>query len=609
MTTNKKIRLADFVFQYLADKGGDHVFLLPGGGAMHLVDGAGRTEGVTCIPCHHEQAAGIAAEAHSRITGKPGVALVTTGPGTTNIVTPVTGAWIESVPMVVVSGQAKRADRIGDSGVRQMGVQEVEIVEIVKSVTKYAVTVNDPTEILIHLEKALHLATTGRKGPVWLDIPLDVQASQIEPDTLKSWHGEEQDRFEQTDEAVTQALSLLKTAKRPLFMIGHGVRLSGGEQVLRQAYEALGIPVVTTWNAMDMIADTHPLSAGKPGSVALRGANFAVQNCDLLISVGARLDQVVTAYAPDKFARGAQRLIVDIDPQELEKLGGERTQKYISDAKAFFEKLIEQQDGVKLPDFTPWQVICQQWKKRYPINDGAAFPTTGEISSFHLTDVLSDKIPEDTLVVTGSSGLAVEAFYTAFRNKEGQRVMLTSGLGSMGYGLPAAIGACLANDSKPMVCVESDGSLQLNLQELSTLYQQQLPICMFIMNNAGYGSIRNTQRNYFDGRFVGTGKEAGLHIPDIVGLCDTIGLATMRITCVDELERGIEQALAHQGPLVCDVRLIEDEVLWPKSAAIPQEDGSMLSMPLEDMSPLLPLDELKDNMVVDVLPASVQARS
>ena len=299
---------------------------------------------------------------------------------------------------------------------------------------------------------------------------------------------------------------------------------------------------------------------------------------------------------------------MDVDSAELEKFSNENISGFQADAKDFLDELLFLAKSQQLPNWQPWVTTCEQWKKRYPINDGAPFPTRGEISSFHLTEALSEAIPEGRLIVTGSSGLAVEAFYTAFRNKPDQRVMLTSGLGSMGYGLPAAIGACLANGKQPMIAIESDGSLQLNLQELSTLYQLQLPICMFIMNNAGYGSIRNTQRNYFDSRFVGTGAEAGLHIPDIVELATTIGIKAMEINNVQELESGIQKALDTQGPVICDISLISDEVLWPKSAAIPQKDGSMLSMPLEDMSPLLPLEELRENMQVDLLPASIKAR-
>ncbi|MAY40955.1 MAG: acetolactate synthase [Oceanospirillaceae bacterium] len=607
---NNNIRLADYIFDFLAKRDSKHIFLLPGGGAMYLVDAAANTKGLTAIPCHHEQAAGIAAETHGRVSGKPGVALVTTGPGTTNIITPVTGAWIESVPMIIISGQAKRTDLMGDSGVRQKGVQEVNIVEMVKSVTKYAVTVTDPLEIRQHLEKAYHLATTGRQGPVWLDIPLDVQASMIDPEQLSSLTIEPDSKTQTIPvTAVDTTLKKLKTASRPLFIIGHGTRLSGAEKALKTVYEELGIPVATTWNAMDLIPYEHDLHAGKPGSVALRGANFAVQNCDLLISIGARLDPVVTAYSVDNFARSTQRIVIDIDPTELKKFTQSNFQTFCADANTFLKALLDRSREESLPNWQHWVNTCKSWKTEYPINDGQPFPTQGEISSYHLTEALSDALPENQLIITGSSGLAIEAFYTAFKNKEGQRIMLTSGLGSMGYGLPAAIGACLANERQPIVAIESDGSMQLNLQELSTLAGLELPICIFIMNNAGYASIRNTQRNYFDSRFVGTGSEAGLYIPDILAVANAIGLKTQRITKVEELEEGIKQALATTGPLICDVSIINNETLWPKSAAIPQADGSMLSMPLEDMSPLLPLDELKKNMRVDLMPTSYHARS
>jgi len=605
----RKTRLADYVFQFLAEKKIDHVFLLPGGGAMHLVDAAGQAANLEVIPCHHEQAAGIAAEAHGRIKGTPGVALVTTGPGATNIVTPVTGAWIESVPMFVISGQAKRTDLIGDSGVRQRGVQEVNIVEMVKSVTKYAVTITEPLTVRQHLEQAWYEATSGRQGPVWLDIPLDVQASLIEVDSLEGWsHPSVASETDQAEEASKYIIKKLVQSRRPLLFIGHGVRLSGGAEQLRLLYERLQIPVATTWNAMDMIPYDHPLNAGKPGSVALRGANFAVQNCDVLITLGARLDPVVTAYSVENFGRSAERIVIDIDQAELNKFPDRGFTTFQANAKVLLEALLEQADTQSIPDWQAWASLCEHWKRKYPINDGQPFPDEGEISSYHLTEALSDALTDHQLITTGSSGLAIEAFYTAFRNKPGQRVMLTSGLGSMGYGLPAAIGACLANERKPMVAIESDGSLQLNLQELSTLAALQLPICLFVMNNAGYASIRNTQRNYFDNRFVGTGAEAGLLIPDILAVAEAIGLQTQRISSVQELYQGVKQAVSKQGPLICDVTLISDETLWPKSAALPQKDGSMLSMPLEDMSPLLSLEELQENMLIPLHPASIAAR-
>jgi len=605
------VRVADYIMSALAEAGVRHVFLLPGGGAMHLVDALGLNPDIEYIPQHHEQACAIAAEAYGRMTENIGVALVTTGPGATNAITGIVGAWIESTPMLVISGQVKRADRIGNRGVRQMGVQEVDIVRLVESVTKYAVTVDDPKQIRFHLEKALHLARNGRQGPVWLDIPLDVQASQVDPDQLARYEGAYDEAASTTvlQPAIEQTLSLLKQAQRPLLLAGHGIRLAGGTDAFRRTVETLGIPVATTWNALDLLPHDHPLQVGKPGVVALRAPNLAIQNADLLIAVGCRLDNVITAYNPRNFARTADKIVVDIDPAELAKLDMGKTTTVCADARDYLEALGhawgEQAHQTR---WNAWRERCLDWKNRYPVLDGGAFPTSGAISHYHLADALSNELPADTPITTGSSGLGIEAFYTVFRNKPGQRVFLTSGLGAMGYGLPAATGACLAKNRQKTILIESDGSLQLNIQELATIAGLKLPIIIFIMNNGGYASIRNTQRNYFEGRYVGTGPEAKLTLPDLQAICRSYGIASNRIHDVAELQAGIRDALAHPGPFLCEVMLMPDESLWPKVAAIPQPDGGMLSMPMEDMSPLLPLEQLEAEMQGPLSPASIAAR-
>ncbi len=336
------MRVADYIFRYIANLGVKQVFLLPGGGAMHLVDALGQNSDLEFIPTHHEQAAGIAAEAYARVNENIGVALVTTGPGGTNVLTPVAGAWIESVPLLIISGQVKRADRIGDSGVRQMGVQEVDVVRMVAPVTKYSVTVDDPALIRFHLEKALHLARTGRKGPVWIDVPLDVQAAPIDPESLAGFTPDPVASDSDLRQQAAATLEMLRQADRPLILAGHGVRLSGAAKRFRELVEAIKVPVVTTWNAMDLIPYDHPLCVGRPGSVALRGPNFAVQNCDLLVSIGARLDNIVTAYNTPNFARNAKRVVVDVDPAELDKLRMEIDLRVESDAAAFVDALLEE---------------------------------------------------------------------------------------------------------------------------------------------------------------------------------------------------------------------------------------------------------------------------
>lgn len=605
------MRVADWIMQRLAEEGIRHVFLLPGGGAMHLNDALACEKRITPVPCHHEQACGIAAEAYGR-TGHPdnpgfGVALVTTGPGATNIITPVAGAWIDSIPMLVISGQVKRADLLAGRPLRQGGVQEVDIIPMVRGITKYAVTIQDPNEVRRHLETALRKMTEGRPGPVWLDIPLDVQAASIEPERLSGYTPEDHTNTRMAPDQIDRILTLLGMAERPLILVGHGVRLAGAAKEFQRLYESWQVPVVTTWNAMDLIPYDHPLCVGKPGVVALRGPNFAIQNCDLLMAIGCRLDPVVTAYNPRNFAPNARKVVVDIDAGELDKLDMAIEERIQVDAAIAIHALL----GAEVPQSrgrSGWLARCRAWKQRYAVNDGKPFPASSEISHYHFTDRLSAAIPPDTLIATGSSGLGIEAFYTVFRNKPGQRVFLTSGLGAMGYGLAAAIGACLGNGSKPMVAVESDGSLMLNLQELATLKGLNLPIRLFILDNQGYASIRNTQRNYFQGRYIATGPEGGLHLPDITAMAEALGLPVMRIEDAADLAAGIAEVLAHPGPMLCDVRLVRNETLWPKVAALPQPDGSMLSMPLEDMSPLLPLEQLSAEMLSPLSQASIQVR-
>ncbi|MBF0180113.1 MAG: thiamine pyrophosphate-binding protein [Magnetococcales bacterium] len=608
MTT--PVRVADYIFSFVARLGVEVVFMVPGGGAMYLVDALGQNPNLRAVANLHEQASAIAAEAYGRVKGCIGVALVTTGPGATNAITGVAGAWIESIPLLVISGQVKRADLMGDSGVRQMGPQEVDIVSMVRPIVKYAATVMDPQSIRLHLEKAVDLATSGRRGPVWLDIPLDVQASLIDPEGLPGLDAPAPAvglTGSALDEAARTTLGLLANAQRPLLLAGHGVRLAEGAELFRQLYERLQIPVAATWNAMDLIPHDHPLCAGRPGVVALRAGNFAVQNCDLLISIGARLDNVVTAFNPTGFARAAQRVVVDIDANELAKHPMELAQSIQADAREYIAALLRSSEGQGALPVAGWLNRCADWKRRYPIADGKPFPDSGEISHYHLVKILSEEIPEGSLIVTGSSGLGVEVFYTGFNNRPGQRIFLTSGLGAMGYGIPALLGGGAAWSGPMIVGVESDGSLQMNIQELQTLVAMNLPVHLFIINNGGYASIRNTQRNYFQGRYVGVGPGSGLHLAEPAKVAEAMGIPSMVIADAAGLRSGIREALSRPGPMLCDVRVVRDEALWPKTAAIPQPDGSLISMPLEDMSPLLPRDELRANMLIPLTAASEKA--
>ncbi|MCC7277588.1 MAG: thiamine pyrophosphate-binding protein [Chromatiaceae bacterium] len=587
--------------QRLADTGLRHVFLLPGGGAMYLNDALACEKRLIPVPCHHEQACGIAAEAYGR-TGHPdnpgfGVALVTTGPGATNIITPVAGAWIDSIPLLVISGGVKRADRLAGRPLRQSGVQEVDIIPMVRGITNYAVTLDDPNQVRAVLETALHRMRAGRPGPVWIEIPLDVQAAPIDPTALPGPPDELIDTPNPDPDQLARILDLLAQAERPLILAGHGVRLSGAAEAFRILYERWQVPVVTTWNALDLIPFAHPLCVGRPGVVALRAPNFAVQNCDLLIAIGCRLDNIITAYNPGNFARAARKVVVDVDAAELDKPGMVMDEAIQGDAAVVIAAWLAA-ESPPAPDRSSWLLRCQQWKARWPVNDGQPFAPSDTISHYHFVAALSDAIPPKTLIVTGSSGLGVEAFYSTFRNSPGQRLFLTSGLGAMGYGLAAAIGACLGNGGQPTVAIESDGSLMLNLQELATLKGLNLPLRLVIMDNHGYASIRNTQRNYFDGRYIATGPEGGLHLPNLAAVAEAMGLPCVRIDTPEALAPGLRKVMETYEPIVCIVRLVSNESLWPKAAALPQPDGSILSMPLEDMTPLLDIDTLQREMII-----------
>jgi acetolactate synthase-1/2/3 large subunit len=601
------MRVADYIMDYLADRGVSEVFTLPGGGIMHLIDAVALSSRLKPVCCQHEQACGIAAEAWSRVTGRVGVVLVTSGPGATNALTPVVGAWIDSVPLLVISGQVKRADLKKNSGVRQMGVQEVDIIPIVRSVTKYAVRLDEPDEVKMHLDRAFAIATSGRRGPVWIEVPLDVQGAPL-PENLKSDGAAPEPRRDRSlAEAAGRASEMIQQAERPVILAGQSIRLTGAAGDFENLVNALGIPVLTTPNSIDLLPHDNPLNMGLPGSVALRSANFTVQNCDLLLALGARVDNTIMAFNPQSFARGARKIIVDIDPSELAKHKMKVDLPIQADVGEFIRLLQANFNGPN-PAVAKWLEQCAGWKKRYPIQDGKAFPESGEISHHRLVFELSKAIPEQAIIVTGSSGLGVETFYLGFRTKKGQRIFNTTGLGAMGFGLPALIGAAVAAPNSKVIGFEGDGSLQLNIQELYTLRALHLPVILFVVNNAGYASIRATQRNYFNGRFVGTGPEAGLFLPDICRIAEAIGIASLRIDKAEDLSRGLRQALDCRGPLIVDIVTAKDEVLWPKVAASPQPDGSMISMPLEDMSPLLSYEELEANMLVPLLPASRLAR-
>ena len=582
-------KLSDYVMDFLVSKGVKKVFMLPGGGAMHLDDSLGRCEKLEYICFMHEQALAIAAEAYGQHTNFPGVGLVTSGPGSTNTVTAVAAAYIDSTPCFFISGQAKRSDLKGDTGVRQMGSQEVDIVSIVKCITKYAVTILNPVDVRFHMEKAWHEATTGRMGPVWLDIPLDVQGAHIDETRLHGYTPPESCRSKLP---LKQIVAAFGRSKHPLILIGNGVKLSGASGLVRLFAERYQIPMVMTWKTADFLDHDHPLNFGFPGIMGSRFANFIVQNSDMLLILGSRLDPSLTAFNSADFGRNAFKIMVDIDMAEIKKIEGVNLgiTSDIGDAMREIGQM-----PIALPEHSRWLEYCVSLKNRYPTVEGNT-TADGTIDLYQFTHTLFDQLLSSDLIVPESSGAAGEITFQAMRVKYGQSVKNAAGLGSMGFGLPYAIGSCLAMARRRTILINGDGAFQLNIQELETVRRLALPIKIFILDNGGYASIINTQRNMFDGFLVGAEASSGFTLPDLCAIAKSYHIRTAEISNNGELPGGIRDVLAFDDPVLCRVAVRRDQSIKPKVQAMKLPDGGMVSKPLEDMWPYLPPEEISENM-------------
>lgn len=587
------IKLSDYVFQFLENKGIRHAFMLPGGGAMHLDDSIGRSN-IEYICFLHEQGAAIAAEAYAQHTNTPGVVLVTSGPGATNAITGVTAGWIDSTPMIIISGQSKRADLVGDKGVRQIGSQEVQIVSMVKPITKYAIQILEPTEIRYHLEKAYHEATTGRPGPVWLDIPMDVQAVMLDEQSLAGFQPEQEVEADITD-AITRTIELLKQSQKPLVLAGNGIKLADATELLYRLLERLQIPVETTWKTIDMFSEDDALYVGHPGVMGDRGANFIIQEADLILSIGCRLDTSVTAFNDKNFGKSAKKVIVDIDENEIRRMGVDKEAVAACDAKFFLQQLLSQIENEKnASDLTEMKPIWQQWitygkelRAKYPVITKEHAEVKGYVSSYYFIGKLCGLLREDDVIVPESSGGAGEITYQAFRMKKGQKMKNAAGLGSMGFGLPYSIGSCIANDRRRTVLINGDGGFQLNIQELETMRRLKLPVKMFIWNNGGYASIRAMQRKNFGGHYVASEAGSGLTMPNISKVAEAYGFKTYQIHDNQELDELLPEIMANDEPLLCEIMVLPEESVSPRVRAIAGENGKMTSELLERMSPFL----------------------
>lgn len=593
------MRVADYIFKTLADRGVKHVFLVTGGGAMHLNDALGREKRIKYVCNLHEQACAMAAEGYARISGMPGVVSVTTGPGGTNAVTGVAGAWLDSVPMLVVSGQIKRATctaSFPELHLRQLGDQELNIVDVVRPITKYAVMLKDPADIRYELEKAWHLCRSGRPGPVWLDVPLDIQASEIDPAGLRPYDGKDGgDLPPPRTEELAEAIAHLTAAKRPAIIAGSGIRHAGAVGDLLRFAEKRQIPVLTSISGIDLIASDHPLFFGRPGILGERCANFIMQNADLLLVLGTRMGIRIIGYAYDKVARGAYKIMVDADPAELAKPTFRPDLGIHADAGEFLraaEKTCPASAGA--PD---WLAYCRGLKARYPVVTAEHRARTDYVSSYVLPELIAQVCADDAIVVTGN-GTAYTSTFQAIPLKRGMRMFANEACAAMGYGLPAAIGAAFAGGGREVICLTGDGSLQMNLQELQTVKLHHLPLKLFVYNNGGYLSIKLTQKSFFGGNFVGSEAGSGIVLPDLGKLAGAYGLPFFRLKNNADAAAQLPAILSVPGPAVIEVMTDPMEVLGPKAASKRLPDGSMVSAPLEDLAPFLPREEFRSNMII-----------
>ena len=594
------MRVADYVIEFFENQGVEHIFTVSGGGSIFLCDALAVAKKMKYVACHHEQAASMATEAYARVRQGLGVTLVTSGPGGTNSVTGIAGSWLDHVPHVTISGQVFLAQTIRNHpGLRTLGVQEINIVDIVRPITKYAVMVEDAQEIRYHLEKAVYLATHGRPGPTWIDIPANIQNADIDPAALNGFDPKEYEVHLDPDlEAkVGQVVELLKSARRPLVHVGQGVRIAGAEKEFFELVEKYRLPFVTARNANDMVSWDHELYAGRPGTFAQRGANFAVQTSDLYLAIGTRLSLAQTGYNAKDYARNAKVIMVDIDQAELDKDTVDLHLKIQTDAKLFLEELSRQLSQVELDNqqWNQWLTQCQRWKRKYPVVLPEYKEQTGSINSYHFIDILSDVLTPNDVVVT-DMGFAFQNTHQAFRVKKGQRVFTNCGLASMGWGLPAAVGACFGSGKKRTVCIAGEGGLLMTIQEMATIMHHRLPVKLFVLNNGGYLTIKQTQELGFDGRLMGINEESGLSFPDFMTIAEAYRFKGVRLKSHQDLRKQIEEVMNHEGPVLCEIMMDPNQMQAPKAVNRRNADGTMTQTPLEDSYPFLDPKEIEENL-------------
>ena len=606
------MKLTDYVVQYLVDERVKEVFLLTGGACAHLVDSLGKNKDISYVCVQHEQAAAMAADSYARITKNIGVVMATSGPGATNLITGVCCSYFDSIPTLIITGQVNLWETKNWTNesvnwsrkyVRQLGFQETAIVDIVRPITKFAVLVEDPNKIKYFLDKAIYIAKSGRRGPVWLDIPMNVQHAEIDPEKLESFDPEElkPEVPSLSLNLISRVVDKIKKAKRPVIIAGAGIKLSQAELPLIQLLEALKVPTVSSWSGIDILPYEHPLYIGQIGVYGSRAANFAVQNSDLILSLGSRLDTRQTGGQPQTFAREAVKIVVDISNAELNKSWVTADIQIHADVKNFINYLNKSMGRERIPDFSGWLSTCMRWKKKYPAVLPEYYEQKGSVNPYVFMEALSEKLTKNSTITIDNGGISVWAIQ-GLKLKYGQRVITAFGHAPMGYALPAAIGAAFADPKTNVICIIGDGGFQLTIQELQTIRQYNLPIKIFVLNNNAYGIIKQFQEVYFDARYEATVNQTGYSAPDFNKIAHAYGITAERITNHKNIVKKLERVLQAKGPVICDIKLDEAQKLIPKLIAIKRKDGKYISKPIEDMAPLLPRDEFRANMIIDPLP-------
>lgn len=596
------MKVSDYICRFLLENKAHHIFAISGAGNVHIFDSIAACKRLEYVCTHHEQAGVMASIAYARLSSNLGVSLTTGGPGAVNALSGVLDAWADSMPILVISGQEKSIYTDPQNPLRMWGVQGFDVVRSVSGFTKYAATVRDPSTIKYHLERALHECFHGRPGPVWLDIPMDVQASIVSVDELEGYTPTPAEQ--PLGGEVGQVLDLLSRSERPVILLGHGLRLAGATEMIRDLVESFPVSFLTSWAGADLLPTDHPKHFGHAGVYGQRCANFVLQNCDFFLSIGSRLAIPQVGYDLDEFARAAKKVMVDIDPSELGKHESHFDMCIQADAHDFVEALLKQSEIIQFPDTTPWVARCQKWRKSYPLLEPSIHQSeSGYINSYYFVDKLSSSLAPDEVIVT-DMGTALTCTHQAIRLKEGQRLVTSTGLGEMGFGLPGAVGAAFARPGQRIILIVGDGSFMMNLQELQTAVHHRLPIKIFLYDNDAYLTIKHTQGAMFKGRLAGSDSGTGVSCPDFQKISEAFGIRAMVVSNINALDAAIAHTLEGVDPAMCVIRMHPTQLLAPKVSFSLKPDGSMVSPPLEDLSPFLPRETLRDEMIIGMHPKS-----